>query len=216
MILVKADKLFAFCCFNLFLLFDQKIVFTCICAFAHTRRFNKPDYHKKLSGYSFSYIYFNSCALKPELRFRARMMFGMIITSYCVFFICWCVLGKTRVYRNTSDRPGTIIMECARLSPQWIICALIYLGLLSVVCLILSLRAQKLTTKTNECKFINFSLSGFLLVWLTFIPAYNSTDGRFAIATEMFAIIASAYIFLGCMYIPKCYMLLRKKSNMMI
>uniref|UniRef100_A0A8C4QZR8 G-protein coupled receptors family 3 profile domain-containing protein n=1 Tax=Eptatretus burgeri TaxID=7764 RepID=A0A8C4QZR8_EPTBU len=125
---------------------------------------------------------------KDRLYLQGKIIFGIWMTSYCVFSICWCMLGKTR----------------------WIICALSYLGLLSVVCFILSLRAQTPSTKTNECKFINFSLSGFILVWLTFIPAYNSTDGKFALATEMFAIIASAYIHLCSIYIPKCYIILRK------
>uniref|UniRef100_UPI00358EB076 extracellular calcium-sensing receptor-like n=1 Tax=Myxine glutinosa TaxID=7769 RepID=UPI00358EB076 len=64
---------------------------------------------------------------------------------------------------------------------------------------------QNKDSSLNEGKFITYNMLFFLMVVVAFIPAYISTQGKHTIITEMFAIIAIAFAFLGCSFVPKCF-----------
>uniref|UniRef100_A0A8C4QXD4 G-protein coupled receptors family 3 profile domain-containing protein n=2 Tax=Eptatretus burgeri TaxID=7764 RepID=A0A8C4QXD4_EPTBU len=124
--------------------------------------------------------------------------------------LTWIFVGQTHVNLNTQVHPGIIIVECGGDSPAWAVCNITFLGVMAAICLGLASKAQKLPSAKNEAKFITFSMLTFLLVGLAFIPANSSTQGKFKIATEIFALIAIAYSLLGCIFITKCYSMLFK------
>uniref|UniRef100_A0A8C4R0C6 G-protein coupled receptors family 3 profile domain-containing protein n=1 Tax=Eptatretus burgeri TaxID=7764 RepID=A0A8C4R0C6_EPTBU len=131
-------------------------------------------------------------------------------TGFCV---AWAVLGKLQRHKNIESRLGTIVLECIGASPLWVSCALFYLGTLAISCLVMALKGRKLAPDCNEHKFIIFSMLFFFMVLIAFIPAYSSTQGKFAVATEMFAIMAICYGFLGCIFLPKCYLIALKMKK---
>uniref|UniRef100_UPI00358E5E1B extracellular calcium-sensing receptor-like isoform X2 n=1 Tax=Myxine glutinosa TaxID=7769 RepID=UPI00358E5E1B len=132
---------------------------------------------------------------------------GIIQVVLCLF---WILKGSSSVVENTRIRPGAIIVTCTGTSPAWPISALIYLGILTGICYILTLKARKLTMAFNLPKFINFSMTICFMVALAFLPAYSSTQGSFQDVTEMFAVLATAYTLLGCLFVPKCYVVIFK------
>ncbi|XP_041441589.1 extracellular calcium-sensing receptor [Xenopus laevis] len=136
----------------------------------------------------------------------------MIITI-CTFIqlilcIFWLSIFPPFPQYNIEAKPGIIVVECNENSLFAFWCMLGYLGFLASVSFTVAFMARRLPDNFNEAKLITFSMLAFLSVWVYFIPASLSAQGKYTVAMEIFAILTSSWALVFCMFFPKCFIIL--------
>uniref|UniRef100_H3CQG5 G-protein coupled receptors family 3 profile domain-containing protein n=1 Tax=Tetraodon nigroviridis TaxID=99883 RepID=H3CQG5_TETNG len=149
---------------------------------------------------------FRARCLAPKLFGPSRQRTLILLTTAPQVCLCtaWLLAAPSFPFKNPTYQAltGKIVVECKEPWPPGF-----YL-VLGLTYLLLAFVRRKLPDTFNEAKLITFNMMIKWDVWISLKPAYVRSTGKLTVAVEVFAILASSFGLLLCIFLPKCFILL--------
>ncbi|CAM1323185.1 GRM4 (predicted) [Pycnogonum litorale] len=131
-----------------------------------------------------------------------------IVSVQLIGILAWLIVEPPSVKEVYPNKRQTVL-QCG-ISQISLIISLLYNMLLIVLCTTYAFKTRKIPENFNEAKYIGFTMYSTCIVWLAFVPIYFGTNNDFKIQTASLCmcISISATVALGCLFVPKVYIVL--------
>ncbi|XP_061759693.1 taste receptor type 1 member 1 [Nerophis ophidion] len=140
----------------------------------------------------------------------------IFITSAVILFISVTrvAIDPPRPSQDLDFYKDSMVLECSRTLSLGSGLELAYVSLLSVLCFSFSYMGKDLPANYNEAKCVTFSLTVYIISWISFFTVYLVSRSPFSMAAHVFAILFSVLAFYAGYFLPKMYIiLLRPQMN---
>ncbi|XP_078234171.1 vomeronasal type-2 receptor 26-like [Pogona vitticeps] len=149
-------------------------------------------------------------------KWMGKKLTSSIVLSSCILQAGVCIAGLVTsppfLDSDIHSLPETIVLHCNESRSLMFYIEIGYMTLMTSVTCVVVFLARKLPGSFNEGRFITYNVLVSGGVWFSVFPIYLSNTGKFIAAAESFCVIVSGAGFLGCLFVPKCYIILWKNE----
>ena len=138
----------------------------------------------------------------------------LIILAQVMILVIWLGIEPPSIKHAFDVSSGTI--QCGENPYIGLSIALGYNVILLLCTLYFAFRTRKVPENFNETKFINLTTYALMIIWIAFVPIYfgtNALGATFQTSSQVLATVLSASAILGCLILPKVYMIMSNKWN---
>ncbi|XP_041419768.1 vomeronasal type-2 receptor 26-like [Xenopus laevis] len=163
-------------------------------------------------------IAFNATKPGSKLKKYVGTQLAITVVIVCclgvmIISTVWMASNPPFLEADTLSETDTVLLMCNEGSVLFFFSVIGYMTALALFSFIAAFLAKDFPDRFNEAKNITFSMLVFCSVWVTFVPAYLSSKGSRMVAVEIFAMLSSSAGLLGCIFVPKCYIIFFKPEQ---
>ncbi|CAN0226132.1 unnamed protein product [Lampetra planeri] len=151
------------------------------------------------------------CTKKPRFMTTcAQLVIAFMLIGVEVAIVVALVLMEPPEVIPDYPSPREVQLIC-HTSNLAVVAPLGFNGLLIMSCTYYAFKTRNVPENFNEAKYIAFTMYTTCIVWMAFAPIYFGS--KYKVITMCFCVSLSSTVALGCMFLPKVYIILAKPER---